>query len=51
MKILSTIKTFFRMISVKIWLKTPAGKTYAKKYTRQRKMELSKILRGEENEN
>ena len=51
MKILSTIITFFRMISIKIWLKTSWGKWYTTKYKRQRKMELTHLLKGEQDEN
>lgn len=50
MKILSTIITFFRMIQIKIWLKTPKGKWYTTKYKRQRKMELTHLLKGEHDE-
>jgi hypothetical protein len=50
MKILSTIITFFRMIQIKIWLKTPMGKRYATKYKRQRKMGLTQLLKGEHDE-
>jgi len=51
MKILNTINTFIRMITIKIWLKTPMGKRYATKYKRKRKMGLTQLLKGEQDEN
>ena len=46
MKILNTIKTFFRMIEIKIWLKTPVGKGYAKEYKEKRTKELKNMIKS-----